>query len=250
LSKSPWIADLSWVREARQPRSRRTLGLLLDAAEALISEKGIDDATVGDVAARAGCSVGAFYHHFRDKGALVQALLARLAHEFRETMDAAVDPARWDGASISEILEAYVEFSLDVGREHSGLARAQLGLALRSPAAATQLLELQLELSQRLADLLRARRDEVGHADPELAIDFALEQLRSLLILRLEGIALGSRLERVGDVDFVREAIASACAYMQIPPPHVGRPPREREECAGVKAASNRNGRRNHGVPG
>jgi AcrR family transcriptional regulator len=223
MSKSPWISDLRWVRTARQPRSRRTLGLLLDAAEALISEKGIDDMAVGDVATRAGCSVGAFYHHFRDKAALIQALLARLADEFRQTMDAAVDPERWAGASIAEILEAYLEFSLDVGRERSGLSRAQLVLALRDPAAAAMLLELQQELGQRLADLLRARRDEIGHPDPECAIAFALEQLRSMLMLRLEAAALGSRLESLDDADFVREAIASVRAYMQIREPRVRR---------------------------
>jgi len=219
LSRSPWISDLRWVRTARQPRSRRTLGLLLDAAEAVISEKGIDDTAVGDVAARAGCSVGAFYHHFRDKAALIQALLARLAEEFRDTMRAAVDPERWEGASIAEILEAYLEFSLEAGRERSGLGRAQLVIALRDPAAGAQLLALQHELGTRLADLLQARRDEIGHAEPERAIAFALEQLRSMLFLRLEAAALGSRLESLGDADFVREAIASVCAYMQILPP-------------------------------
>ena len=186
MRKSPWISDLHWVRTARQPRSRRTLGLLLDAAEDLISEKGLDDTAVGDIAARAGCSVGAFYHHFRDKGALIQALLSRLAQEFRDTMRDAVDPARWEGASIAEILEAYLEFSLEAGRERSGLNRAQLVLALRDPAAGAQLLELQHELGRRLADLLLARRDEIGHRDPDRAIDFALEQLRSMLVLRLE----------------------------------------------------------------
>jgi len=219
VAKSPWISDLQWVRTARQPRSRRTLGLLLDAAEDLISEKGIDDTAVGDIAARAGCSVGAFYHHFRDKGALVQALLSRLAQEFRETMRAAVDPARWEGASIAEILEAYLEFSLEAGRERSGLGRAQLVLVLRDPAAGAQLLELQHELGRRLADLLMARRDEIGHADPERAVDFVLEQLRSMLILRLEGLSLGSRLGTVSDADFVREALASVCAYLKILPP-------------------------------
>jgi AcrR family transcriptional regulator len=219
MTRSPWISDLRWVRKARQPRSRRTFGLLLDAAEALIAEKGIDDTAVGDVAARAGCSVGALYHHFRDKHAVIQALLARMAEEFRDTMRAAVDPERWEGASIAEILEAYLEFSLEAGRERSGLQRAQLLLALRDPSAAAQLLELQHELGERLADLLRARRDEIGHADPERAIHFALEQLRSMLILRLEGAALGSRLESVGDADFVREAIVSVCSYMQILPP-------------------------------
>jgi len=219
VAKSPWISDLQWVRTARQHRSRRTLGLLLDAAEDLISEKGIDDTAVGDIAARAGCSVGAFYHHFRDKGALVQALLSRLAQEFRETMRAAVDPARWKGASIAEILEAYLEFSLEAGRERSGLGRAQLVLVLRDPAAGAQLLELQHELGRRLADLLMARRDEIGHADPERAVDFVLEQLRSMLILRLEGLSLGSRLGTVSDADFVREALASVCAYLKILPP-------------------------------
>jgi AcrR family transcriptional regulator len=219
VSKSPWISDLRWVRTARQPRSRRTLGLLLDAAEVLISEKGIDDLAVGDVAARAGCSVGAFYHHFRDKAALIQALLDRVADEFRETMRAAVDPERWEGASIAEILEAYLQFSLDVGRERAGLRRAQLALTLRDPAAAAQLIALQHELGKRLADLTRARRDEIGHAEPERATAFALEQLRSMLILRLEGAALGSQLEALSDADFVREAIASVCAYLQILPP-------------------------------
>jgi AcrR family transcriptional regulator len=219
VARSPWIADLRWVRTARQPRSQRTLGLLLDAAEALISEKGIDDLAVGDVAARAGCSIGAFYHHFRDKDALIRALLARLAHEFRETMDDAVDPARWAGASITEILEAYLEFSLELGRERAGLRRAQLALALRDAESAAELVALQRELSRRLAGLLEARRDDIGHPDPDRAIPFALEQLRAMLTFRLEAGALGSELEGLSDADFVCEAIASVCAYLQILPP-------------------------------
>lgn len=185
----------------------------------LISAKGIDDAAVGEIAARAGCSVGAFYHHFRDKGALVQALLSRASDEFRDTMEVAVDPGRWDGASIAEILEAYLQFSLDVGRERAGLRRAQLVLSLRDPAAASEMLSLQQELGKRLEELLRVRIDEIGHAEPECAIAFALEQLRSMLVLRLEAAALGSGLESMSDEDFVREALASVCAYMQILPP-------------------------------
>jgi len=163
--------------------------------------------------------VGAFYHHFRDKGALVQALLARTADEFRDTMQAAVDPERWEGASIAEILEAYLQFSLDVGRERAGLRRAQLVLSLRDPAAASEMQSLQQELGKRLEELLLARIDEIGHAEPQRAIAFALEQLRSMLLLRLEAAVLGSGLESFRDEDFVHEALASVCAYMQILPP-------------------------------
>jgi AcrR family transcriptional regulator len=219
VPRSSWISDLHWVRTAKQPRGRRTLGRLLDAAEELLSEKGIEDTTVADVAARAGCSVGAFYHHFRDKGALLRVLLDRLGQEFRETMRAAVDPGRWEGATIAEILEAYLQFSIEMGRERAGLQRAKLVLSLRDPAFGEKSFELQRELGARLRELLLARKDEVGHCDPYLAIDFALEQLRSMLMMRLDGALLRAGLESTTDADFVREAIWSVCAYLKIPPP-------------------------------
>jgi hypothetical protein len=59
----------------------------------------------------------------------------------------------------------------------------------------------------------------VGHRDASLAIDFALEQLRSMLMMRLDGELLRTGLESTTDAEFIREAIASVCAYMQIPPP-------------------------------
>lgn len=219
MPRSSWISDLHWVRTAKQTRGQRTVGRLLDAAEELISEKGIEDTTVADVAARAGCSVGAFYHHFRDKGALLRVLLDRLGQEFRETMRAAVDPGRWEGATIAEILEAYLQFAIEMGRERAGLQRAKLVLAFRDPAFGEKSFELQRELGVRLRALLLARKGEVGHRDPSLAIDFALEQLRSMLMMRLDGPLLRAGLESTSDADFVREAIESVCAYMQIPPP-------------------------------
>jgi AcrR family transcriptional regulator len=219
VARSSWISDLHWVRTAKQPRGQRTVSRLLDAAEELISQKGIEDTTVADVAARAGCSVGAFYHHFRDKGALLRVLLDRLGREFRETMRAAVDPRRWQGATIAEILEAYLQFSIEMGRERAGLHRAQLLLSLRDAAFGEESFELQRELGARLRELLLARREEVGHREPPLAIDFVLEQLRSMLMMRLDGALLRAGLETTSDADFVREAIASVCAYMQIPSP-------------------------------
>ena len=75
MVRSPWISDLHWVRTGRQSRSRKTQESLLDAAEEIFFQKGADATSVADVAARAGCSVGAVYHHFRDKRALLLDLL-------------------------------------------------------------------------------------------------------------------------------------------------------------------------------
>ena len=101
----------------------------------------------------------------------------------------------------------------------SGLQRAKLALALRDPAFGEEVFELQRELGARLRELLLARKGEVAHRDSSLAIDFALEQLRSMLMMRLDGDLLRTGLDATTDADFVREALVSVCAYMQIPPP-------------------------------
>ena len=44
------------------------------SAEALFSEKGANGTSVSDVASRAGCTVGAVYHHFTDPDAMRESL--------------------------------------------------------------------------------------------------------------------------------------------------------------------------------
>lgn len=64
-------------REPVQRRSAERLDTLLDAAAALIDERGIDALTTSDVATRARSSVGVVYRYFRDIDALVYGLARR-----------------------------------------------------------------------------------------------------------------------------------------------------------------------------
>jgi AcrR family transcriptional regulator len=57
------------------PRVTRTRKLLLDAFISLMGEKGFDDITVQDIAARATVNRATFYAHFVDKYALVDELI-------------------------------------------------------------------------------------------------------------------------------------------------------------------------------
>jgi AcrR family transcriptional regulator len=218
VARSRWIKDLRWVRPSRQTRSRKTQEGLLDAAEELFSEKGLDATSVADIAQHAGSSVGAVYHHFRDKNALLFALLERSGEEYRATTREAVEPARWEGASIVDILRGYLEFSLEVARTRPGLGRAILEAVLREPGLREQQRELNGELMARLNELLRARRSEIGHPDPELAIGFVLDQQSSMLKARIDGLTLRPQLADRNDDEFVGEAVRSACAYLQMDP--------------------------------
>jgi TetR/AcrR family acrAB operon transcriptional repressor len=58
--------------------SKETYEALLDAAEQTFAERGVTRTTLNDVASSAGMTRGAVYWHFKDKGALVEALCDRV----------------------------------------------------------------------------------------------------------------------------------------------------------------------------
>jgi TetR/AcrR family acrAB operon transcriptional repressor len=64
------------VRKTKED-AELTYTALLDAAEQVFFEKGVARTTLNDIAAAAGMTRGAIYWHFKDKGALLQAMFDR-----------------------------------------------------------------------------------------------------------------------------------------------------------------------------
>jgi AcrR family transcriptional regulator len=163
-----------WVRPVQQARSQQTLERLLDSAEALIADKGFDDITVAEIAARAGLSVGAVYSRFRDKKGVLHCLQDRFVDEAHLTTDAALDADRWQGASIEEIVGELVVFLVELHRERRGIMR-ELLVRTRSELPMVERKErLVAHVSERLRSLLLARAERIGHEDPAAAVGFGL----------------------------------------------------------------------------
>jgi len=212
------IDDLHWAQPAHQERSQQTLQRLLDAAAAEICDRGYADASVVEIARRAGCSVGTVYRRFRDKTALLNALDERWSGAFHATLEDAVAPERWEGAPILEILAGYIEFSLNQSHEHAAMHRAALIMASREANFAERQGKLAAEMHTRLRALLLARKDEISHPNPLLAIEFALEQLRSMLIARAGTKPRNPTLFALSDERFLEQALASMSAYLGLEP--------------------------------
>ena len=70
-SKRPRVIKAPAVRRAE----------LIDCAQRLFLLKGYEKTTINDVIAAAGLSKGAFYHHFRSKEDLLEAIAARFAQQ-------------------------------------------------------------------------------------------------------------------------------------------------------------------------
>ncbi len=216
MSENRWMSDLHWTRPGQQDRSQKTQSALLDAAETLFFEKGVENTSVADVAAKAGCSVGALYHHFRDKKALLYALYDRMTQEYQEISRNAVDSARWQGASIVDMLRGFLTFGLQLAKERPGFKHAGLAAANMDPELREHFAELRLESNRRLNKLLLSRKDEVGHPDPIFAIAFVIDQISAMLRSRNDDLLRRTQLATCTEDEFIEEALQLACGYLEI----------------------------------
>lgn len=105
------------LRERQRDEVTRAL---VDAAEAVIAERGLADAAIAEVARRAGVAVGTVYNHFADRDGLVRALFADRRARIVPALRAAAD-VRAD--SFEAELRAFVTAVLTVLDEHATFVR-------------------------------------------------------------------------------------------------------------------------------
>ena len=73
------------MRVVKEPEERRNE--LIDTAEALFIEKGYDNTTVEEIVKKAEVAKGTFYHYFKSKNEILDALLDRYIEEINELMN-------------------------------------------------------------------------------------------------------------------------------------------------------------------
>lgn len=158
-------------RLPQQPRGRRRVDQILDAAESVIVEMGIDGATTNAIAERAGSSVGSLYHFFPGgKDAIVE----RLAHRYMEAMrdiNAQAMPLELVKLPLPDLLERIVmgqaRFVADTPAfpaVHDAIMRGDCGPhGTFSELDAEIMKQITSFLAARLPHLGAGRREEVAH---------------------------------------------------------------------------------------
>jgi AcrR family transcriptional regulator len=96
-------------RRTQGSRTQATTAALLKAAQRLFGENGYEAVSLDDIAAQAGVTKGALYHHFPDgKAALFQAVFLRLQRTLTEALDSAAKGA--EGVTgLRQVLTAYFD---------------------------------------------------------------------------------------------------------------------------------------------
>lgn len=207
---------LKWVNAPQQARSQRTMEKLLDAAERILLERGLDAVTVPEVVKAAGSSVGAFYTRFPDKRALLETVHERACDRTLANADHLLSPAAWKKSSIREIIRAGVKLAVELFGTRRNIMNAfavefagDAGFARRRATTA-------VAIGDRLSDLVMSRRHEIAHPDPKRAVEMALRVVTATLEQR-NAFEVGGLAELSVDDDvLVAELDRMLAAYLGV----------------------------------
>ena len=94
-----------------QRRGQQTVEKVLDVALACFSEQGLHAATIQDLSARSGVSVGSLYHHFGSRQGVVFALYRRSLEAMLTAITASVVRHRDARRGVRALVRAYLAFA-------------------------------------------------------------------------------------------------------------------------------------------
>lgn len=166
-------------RAPQQSRSRRTLGRLIDAGEALFAERGYERASIGDIVARARCSVGAFYARFKDKEGLFLHIHDRQCELLIQRIDFLCDLFRSENASLEVMVRQSVRALFLFAGQRRALTRVFIQRSGTDAVFHARYARTWGAVRDRLRPAMLARRGEIAHPDPERAVDFTLQLMHS-----------------------------------------------------------------------
>lgn len=201
------------VRLPQQDRSRRTLDRIVKAALALIAERGVDGASVQDIARRARASVGSFYARFKGKEDLLRYLELRLWSDVDDAWTRALDERDWSGGTFEDLVATLIGVLVEVNR--AGARQRRVLEARRGPeesSAAARAFEARL--GDDIRSLLLRHRDRIAHDDPARAIDLSVAAVRGILRLRDTGSLADTSLDGLGEEEWSEALVRLVLAYL------------------------------------
>lgn len=166
-----------------QVRSRETAARLLEAAEQVLEKRGVEGASVPEIALRAGVSPASIYRRFVDKDGLLREVFERFFERSIKANEEALRPANWKAKSLDDSVCALIGGMVAAYSQRPGLLRAVISYSERHPDAAfrRRALTLRERSMAGIERIVLLHAKEIRHPQPKKAVRIAL-QLVSLAL--------------------------------------------------------------------
>ena len=159
------MSGITGEQQGRRSHARRNHELLVAAAREVFAERGVD-ASLEEIARRAGVGIGTLYRHFATREALVEAIFEGRVSEFIAIAESATDePDAW---------QAFVRFLERILELQAG-DRVLKEVLMRYPPGAGRLDGAREEMRRVFEQVLRRAREQ-----GRLRADFTLPDLALL----------------------------------------------------------------------
>src|SRR5215471_4788198 len=161
----------------KQARSRESLRKLLKAAAEVLGQHGVDGATIPRIAAHAGMTPGAVYRRFRDKDALLEAVILGMLERQTERLEISGLTVTSAGQVPLSVFAEQVIGSMVVSyRASAPLLRAmrQFSQTRTNTPFWRKATRLEVTAFERIVNMFLVHRAEIRHPDPKGAVPVAL----------------------------------------------------------------------------
>jgi AcrR family transcriptional regulator len=201
------------AKPTKQRRSEDSLKRVLAAAEAVLGRDGWHAFTMNSVATEAGVSIGGIYRRFASKEQLLRAIKEQVLARADTDQKRIVDTAKT--ADLSGAIAHYVINRISSLREYSGLMR-QIFEGQNNDPVMEERGRRSISVGMRaFRSILSPHREEIRHADPELAIDTAFFVMNSAFMRRVRAPISDMGLEHVDWDVLEAELLVMLTGYLQ-----------------------------------
>ncbi len=209
-------ASKKWINPPKQVRSRETQLTLMNASLMLFREHGFDTVTVSDIALQAGVSPATIYRRFSDKEGLLHAVHEYFTQQALDLMAEVEKSNMLNDLTLPELLGSVMTIINNFVKGNQRILQASYSKALSDERFADRFVAVRKKVFKTLRKHFLKRREEIGHPNPELALDFALRMTMGALTYRIESVNLEVALEPLTDEQFALELMRAFLSYLGV----------------------------------
>ena len=200
------VGQLRGRAPAKQARSRQTRERLIAAGRKLLETRAFEDIAISELASTAGCSVGAFYHHFSDKEDYYDAVVAAQLEHLWQSFEARFRAEELNDLPTREVLARTVDFIRTIMCDNQSLIRISFRRSFADEEAWTPIRAFGRAFEARVVELLAEREIDFTVPDWRAALAFGMQMLY--------GTLLNAILRRPGPLYIEDEALSEALSAM------------------------------------